>query len=404
MKTRGIAGIAVLIVLAGFAAVALRPSPPALDETEVTRSAFSVWSVYEGKLEARRVEVLMSRLSGNATVVDLVPEGATVTEGDQLVRFDDSALQRELLKLERDHALARSTQESLEQAKLPLELQDLKFGLMEAENLYQTEAQFLADSVELLADGLISESELAQQQSKVDQLKARVAGYKQQKVLTETYLHPAERARAHATLEAAEQELALALEQLKACVMRAPVSGMIAYHPLHIGTEYRTVRVGDTIFKNQPIITIPDMNDIVVDCQVPEAELSRVTPGAQVTVVPIAYPDLQLVGTIQTISSVAQRRPDHPAWQKFFRVVIALDDSEPRLRSGMSVYAQILSYHREDAVVVPRTAITWKDDQPSCRLRGLTGVEVRPLDVGKANTTHYEVLAGLEPGDRVLTP
>jgi RND family efflux transporter MFP subunit len=245
---------------------------------------------------------------------------------------------------------------------------------------------------------------MAQQQAKVDQLKARVEGYRQQKRLTEKFLHPAERARARATLEAAEQELGLAREQLEACVMRAPASGMVAYHPLHIGTEYRTVRVGDTIFKNQPLITIPDMTDIVVDCQVPEAELSRVAPGAQVTVVPVAYPDLRLVGVVQTVSSVAQRMPDHPAWQKFFRVVIALEESESRLRSGMSVYAQVLSHHREDAVLVPRTAITWNGDQPTCRLRGLSGSELRTLELGKANTTHYEVLAGLEPGDRVLTP
>jgi len=48
----------------------------------------------------------MSRFQGSATVVELAPDGAAVPRGAVLVRFDASALRRELLKLERDQALA----------------------------------------------------------------------------------------------------------------------------------------------------------------------------------------------------------------------------------------------------------------------------------------------------------
>lgn len=401
------AGILLAAAAAGAAAVAavgLRTSPAPADEAAVTQEPFSVWAVYEGRLEARRVELVMSTLAGSASLVELAPEGASINAGDLLARFDDAQLRRELLTLERDYALAESALESLINAKLPLELQDLALKLAEADQQLEAERQFLADSEELQSEGLLSPLEVAQQAAKVDQLRARREALERQQSLTERYLHPAEQARAEATLEAARQALALAREQLSACVVEAPVSGRVAYLPLHIGSEYRTARVGDTIFRNQPLLSLPDMSDVVVHCQVPEAELARVAPGAEVVVVPVAYPDLRLNGRVETVSTVAQRLPDQAAWQKFFRVVVALEDPDPRLRSGMSVYAQVLSYYRDEAVLVPRVAVEWRGEQPRCRVRGARKEEVRSLVLGPANATHYQVIEGLEPGEWVVVP
>ena len=46
---------------------------------------------------------------------------------------------------------------------------------------------------------------------------------------------------------------------------------MVVYRPLHLGVDYRTVRVGDSIYFNQPFMAIPDMRDVVVECSVPES-------------------------------------------------------------------------------------------------------------------------------------
>lgn len=393
------------VIVAAVMAAGLRTEPVPVDEAVIDRGPFSVWAVYEGTMQARRVEVVMSTLAGSASVVELVPEGAGVEAGDLLVRFDDAHLRRELLVLERDETLARSGLESLQRAKLPLEIQDLSLKLAEVTQQLGAEEQFLEDSEELLAEGLISPFEVAQQGAQVDQLRIRFEALTRQKELTEQYLHPAEEARAEATLQAARQALMLAREQLDACVVTAPVAGRVAYLPLHISTEYRTARVGDAIFKNQPLLSLPDMTDVVVHCQVPEAELARVNPGAEVAVVPVAYPDLRLSGRVETVSTVAQRLPDHPAWQQFFRVVIALEEPDPRLRSGMSVYAQVLSYARDESVRAPRAAIQWRGEESFCRVRGAARTEeVRPVVLGWANATHYEVLGGLAPGDRVVIP
>jgi multidrug efflux pump subunit AcrA (membrane-fusion protein) len=174
--------------------------------------------------------------------------------------------------------------------------------------------------------------------------------------------------------------------------------------PTHFGSEHRTVRVGDTVHRNQPFMSLPDMSRVVVHCQVPEAELSRVQPGAEAGVVPVAYPSVQLEGRVETISSIAQGLPGQEAWRKFFRVVIAIDDADPRLRSGMSVYVQVLSYHSSDSIRIPRTMVSWRQGEPFCLVVRDGREESRRLTVGQSDALYVEVLAGLSPGDRVMPP
>jgi multidrug resistance efflux pump len=132
----------------------------------------------------------------------------------------------------------------------------------------------------------VSEQELAQQQLKVDQLRAKAEKLETQLQLTREYLHPSALERARATLASAEQELKLARKQLENCTVLAPADGVVVYRPLNVGGEYRTARVGDLIFKNQPFMIIPDMRDLVVECQIPEAELSRLEVGREVYLTP----------------------------------------------------------------------------------------------------------------------
>jgi multidrug resistance efflux pump len=386
----------VLVAAAMCGCVASQEDSP----TEVVRRGpFSVWSVYDGVLEARRVEVVMSEFSGSATIVELAPEGAEVEAGDLLVRFDEATVRTELLKLERDLALAKSDMASLEQAELPLELRDLSLQWLEAQGNHDVEKQFLDDSIELAREGLISEQEVAQQRLKVDQARTRLENIEVVRNLTQQYLHPSRMERARATLEAAEQQYKLAREQLERCNVRAPSSGVVVYQPLHMGADYRAVRVGDNIYKNQAFMAIPDMSDVVVRCSVPEAELSHVGPGSEVVVVPLAYPDLRLKGRIESVGSMAQTLPGRASWQKFFSVVIGVEEVNPLLRSGMSVRATILSYRQDEAVLVPRAAVWWEADTPFCMVKTWTGASARRVKLGHANYGYYEVLDGLTAGE-----
>jgi multidrug efflux pump subunit AcrA (membrane-fusion protein) len=368
----------------------------------VVKGPLAVWSTYEGRLESRTVTMIMSRFRGDATVIELALEGAGVSKGDVLVRFESSALEREVAKLERDCALAISELTSFKNARIPLELRELDMDLIEIRSTLNSERQYLDASIQLATEGLVSEQEIEQQKEKVAEITTQLQTLEMKLQLTKEFLHPSELKRVQAKLASAEQELQLAREQVQNSAVQAPTDGIVVYKPLHIGGEFRTVRVGDRIYQNQPFMLLTDMNDFVVHLEVPEGELTRVQEGEDVFIQPLAYPDVKLSGILEAIGSMAQTMPGQPVWQKFFHVVIGLEDVDTRLRPGMSVTAHVLSYYHPDTVLVPRVAVRWETDKPFAEVATSSSRETREIELGMANEQNYEVIAGLNLGDEVI--
>ncbi|MFO1491057.1 MAG: HlyD family efflux transporter periplasmic adaptor subunit [Kiritimatiellia bacterium] len=389
---------------AGLAGCARTPDAPQTWH-RVQEGPFHVWTVHEGRIESRNTAVVMSSFAGGATIVEIAPEGSVVKRDDTLVVFDSSAVEREIVRLRRDAALAKSDLETLEKAKQPVELRDLESALLAATVEASAEASFLKDSEELRAEDLVSETELEQQRQRARQLEGKRDAVAGQLKLTKEFLHPSALERARATLEAADESLRQSMEQLSNCVVRAPAAGTVVHTPLHIGAEYRTARVGDMLYKNQPFLEIPDFSNLVVRCAVPEAALSGVPPGNPVVVIPSAFPDLRLKARVERVGSMAQAEPGRAEWQRFFVVTVALDENDPRLRTGMSATCQILSHRSAKSLTVPRRAVRWQDGAASVLVKSAAGTaEKRDLQPGRANASDLEVLGGLAAGDEVLLP
>lgn len=404
MKRRAVIPLALLAILALIllGSGTFRTTEAERGAVEIRRGPLEVWSVYEGSLGSRSQGNVMSALGGPATIVEIAPEGTGVKAGDLLVRFDSSQIERDALRLERDHALARAELAGLENAKLPLELRDLEGRLADAQTLRDSEQQYLADCRQLLSEGLMSEQEVKQQELKAAAAESQVDTVRLTLDLTRRYLHPSALEKARAALASTAQELDMARKQLENCTVRAPVDGTVAYKPVHIGAEFRTARVGDTIYRNQPFLALPDMTKPIVQCDVPESELSRVRVGSRAVLVPVAYPDLRLEGTVESVGSMAQSLAGRPEWQRYFRVGIGLRESDDRLRAGMSVRAHVLSASEADTLQVPRASVLWEGDAPYCEvLRGGRKVR-RDLQLGLANEQYFQVVSGLEPGERVV--
>jgi HlyD family secretion protein len=395
------------IVIAGlFAWVLLKPGVSPASMARVTQEKFAVWSEYEGLLEAEQQILVMSNFQGNATIIDLALDGAHVRRGDVLVRFDDSQLEREVYKLEREETIARSELESLKNAKIPFELRDLEMKIVEARTALQAENEYLESIRLLVKEELVSEPEIVQQQYKVDQIRKQLQTLEWKLGLTKTYLHPGDLRLAGAKLAAAEQDLRFARDQKKNSVILAPIEGNIVYKPIYVGGEFRLIRIGDSVFPNQPFMSLPNMKKLSVHVEVPEAELGSVLEGREAAVRLVAFPEIKLDGMVGSVGSSAQNPPGQPAWQRFFHVIIRIKSAvaDLRVRPGMSVTVQILSYFNPRATLVPRTAVIWKDNQPWVGVMNDFSITHRLLKLGHADDRFYEVIAGLKPGETVILP
>ena len=282
-----------------------------------------------------------------------------------------------------------------------MKLGELEWQRAEAQGKEEDERRFLEDSRPLLAEGLVTAQEIRQQEGKVAQAAAKTRQLEEQIRLSREVLQPLSLEQAQAKLTAAEQELALARQELAACVIRAPAGGVVGYLPAYLGGEYRPARVGDALFVNLPFMVIPDMSRLVVHCFVPEAELGRLAAGGRAEIIPIAFSDLILTGKVESVGATAQAAPERPAWQKYFRVVIAVEGGDERLRSGMTVTARILSYENPAALRLPRVAIHWKDRESFVYLLRQGRTIAQPVQLGGADDRFVEIRAGLQPGDPV---
>lgn len=401
----GALGAAIAVVsLAGLAAGCHRTA--GTDETvvEVRRGPLSVRLPFEGTLESRHLETVASRVQGRATLVELAAEGVQVRRGDVLARFDDSGLTADAVRLENELARAEADLDALENAEIPLAQRELAADIADTRRQVETEQAVLGESRELAGRKLIPEREVEQGQRRLEALRARLDQQEQRRALQERHAQPAKLARARADVAAARAQLAQVRLQLTNCTVRAATDGLVVYLPLYTGNDYRPVRVGDAVFPNQPFLALPDLSNLVVQVYVPEADLARVQPGMKARVAPLAYPDRVLAGTVESLGPAAQSRPGFPSWQRYVRALVRLDEQDARLRPGMSLRVEVVTYERPDAVLVPRAGVRWEDGEAVCRVRALTGTGRRRIAVGPGDAACLEVLDGLKPGEQVVLP
>src|SRR5258707_11560766 len=150
-------------------------------------------------------------------------------------------------------------------------------------------------------------------------------------------------------------KLALAKQQLARSEVRADVPGIVVYKDVFFGSEQRKPQVGDQVWANQPLLILPNISKMVVETKVRETDVHKLRQDQKVLVHVEAYPDLKLTGKVTLIGTLAQEERDRPR-AKFFGVTLEIDQSEPRLRPGMSARVEIEVEERARALFVPLEA------------------------------------------------
>ena len=430
----------------------------------VRRGAFKVTIVESGTLQALRSVTYASSIQSNqAKIVALAPEGKLVQEGDLLILFDAAPFEEEirrnqalLAQAEADLQKARQdlqlqaiqNQEELSAARLKversgLELKDVQEGkgrvkeeeadsaVANAERELQKVRTQLEDLRPLLAEGFITKMELERAEQTVARAEDELALTRRRRDALLNFGRPLELsqarsdaqssreshrqlesaaayrmaqkqtaiASAESRIEEASAKLALAREQLARCEVRADVPGIVVYRDVFFGSEQRKPQVGDQVWANQPLLILPDISKMVVETKVRETDIHKVERNQAVTVRVEAYPDLRLTGAVTLVGTLAQEERERRG-VKFFGVTIQVNESEPRLRPGMTARVEIQVEERKDALHVPLEAVFEKDGRPVVYV---AGGRPRPRDVvlGPSNQDFVVIEKGLAPEERV---
>lgn len=357
----------VLFLGAGTAAAAwlLRTRPIDVQAATVSqRAAGTQASVLNasGYVTARREATVSSKITGKVVEVD-VEEGMAVKEGQVLARLDDSQEQAAL-------SVAKAQVIAAGHA-----VTENQIHLAQAHINYERAAK-------LLAAGAGPETDVEQAKLDVDTTQARITLLDEQ-------------------VKVAQEQEAVAQTDVDNTIIRAPFSGIAVTKDAQPGEMVSPVSAGGG-FTRTGICTVVDMRSLEIDVDVNESYINRVTPGQDVTAVLDAYPDWQIPARVITIIPTADRQ------KATVQVRIAFKALDPRILPDEGIKVSFLSEDDKSAMtaqaatLVPKAAIRTEGETMVVYIIKGDLAERRAVRVGNADGDRVEVLAGLQPGDRVV--
>ena len=126
--------------------------------------------------------------------------------------------------------------------------------------------------------------------------------------------------------------------------IRAPFSGRAGIRQVNLG---QMLAVGD------PIVSLQSLDPIYVEFSLPQQQLSRLHTGLPVRVTCDALPGVTIEGRITAINSLVEDETRN------IRLQATVANRDERLRPGMFVNAEVGLPVRQEALVIPATAVLY---------------------------------------------
>lgn len=385
-------------------------------ETGILRPARSL--TYRSPLAGREVEVTF-----------LAPEGTYVAEGDLIAQLDTSELARDLeraTQTERQSALderlavadeedAHSGVDSASNGEKAIELEDIeaKLALMQRK-VARLRAEH--DGLEpLLVKGYITKDELDRSAMELEQAQVDADATRRRATLIRGSVYPREQRRAQLLLEQRRAQVESARERhrensamigalrttIDACRIYAKQAGLVVHEELISANPRRKVRVGDRVTVTQGLVTIPDLDHMLLDTSVRESDVGRLRVDQPVLIAIDAFPSARFSGRVAVIGALGRTAIDRPFEEKRFDVTIGVDGVNRQLRPEMTARAAIVVTERRQALVVPVSAIFDRGGHGAVYVQRHWRYEQHDVQTGESNDSEVEVIDGLVPGDRV---
>ncbi len=379
-------GLLVIVILVWLAtsnfSSTLRVDRRGLNIGTVENAQFDDYVSVDGSVVPIQV-VQISPEEGGVVLEKTVEEGAHVKKGDVIVRLNNSNLDLEILNAESELAekqnMLRSTQLSMEQDNLNNrnEALQLKMDVQTKRRAYKHQAALQKEELNSREEYLKAKEdyELAVQKEELIQ----------QRLKKTNELNRSQVAQMTGDLASMRKNVELVRQRKAKLDVRSTIDGEIGL---------LDVELGQSISPGQKIGVINDLSDYKVEAQVDEHYIDRVHTGLQATFeqngrkyrlrVRKVYPEVR---------------------EGRFKIDFVFRGERPKnIRTGQTYYIDLQLGEAKKAIIIPKgtfysvTGGSWifvldKDGRKAYR---------RKIRIGRQNPQYYEVLEGLEPGEKVI--
>lgn len=201
-------------------------------------------------------------------------------------------------------------------------------------------------------------------------------------------------------LESSQRALAIIDERLAYTKVLAPFDCTVLTRPVSIG---QAVSGSDGFNGGTEVLTIADLNNMIINAQVNQADVPRLKAGELVEVSVEAVPGLQATGAVERISPQAIIKNNI----KGYPARIVLKNVDPRIRPGMTADVKIPVASAGNVTAVPLSAVFTEKNPDTAQMERFVyvrqgdGFEKRNVKVGVSDFFYAEIQEGLKAGDVV---
>ena len=381
-------GGALLLVFIGWLVLRddarkLRVGGEAITVSEVRRGEFNDYIRVSGRV-VPMTTVQLSPLEGGVVKEIVAEEGAHVREGDIILILSNESLDMQILNAEADLAekenILRNTMIQMEQQKLTLQQEKLQLQMEVRRKKRTYEAQ-----KSLYDDNLIAREAFLQAEEDYQLAKDRLT-LVENRAKQDSLYRSVEIRQMRESLENMKLNMQMIRQRKDNLTIKAPIDGELGLVDVELG---QSVAMGSKVGQ------INNQDNYKIEALIDEHYIDRVTAGLEA--------DFERQGDK---CNVLIRKVYPEVRDGKFKADFKFADGQPEnIRNGQTFYLNLQLGQPVEAVLIPRGAFYQKTGGKWIYVVTKDGTKAvkRDIRIGRQNPQYYEVLEGLEPGERVIT-
>ncbi|MEN9393067.1 MAG: hypothetical protein RLZZ104_1410 [Pseudomonadota bacterium] len=168
--------------------------------------------------------------------------------------------------------------------------------------------------------------------------------------------------------------------------VKSPISGVVMS---------RSASVGAVAGENIALFEVADLSEIWVDLHVFGADAQHIKAGVPVEVT-------RMSDGIKAVVTLERVLPGTSTASQSAVARATIDNTDGLWRPGSAVKARITVDRSQAALIVPIAALQTFRDWDVVFIRVGNVYEIRPVELGRRDATHVEIISGINPGDLVV--
>jgi len=361
----------------------------------VRASGTKAEKVYAEKVKARKIEAVVNAPGEVSSKVKVNIDAHIVAKIEHLYFKEGDTVRRgqKLVELEPTAYLAEQGRARAEVANRRIEVQRARAALGTAELAYKR-------AVNMRQQGIQAQELFDKAQQDLENARAGYSSSQEGVNQAQAILQQAQTNLSHTTIV-------------------SPIDGKAVQLNAHEG---EVVVTGTMNNPASVIAIIADLSEILVESDVNETDVVALRLDMPAKIKVDAIPDKEYTGHVAEIGSSAAARQSAGAGIRYFKVKVAIDNSDDRLRPGMTSQVSIITNTASNTPGVPIQSVVERVPPSASKAKGAESeedenlpkkkyvflinsgkVKMTEVTPGISDATHVAIVSGLKIGDQVVT-